>query len=97
MLTTRVAQGSKNGAVPAQEEASGALGSLARGHPPNQDAVRAAGAIARLISLVTSGTPAVRVQLPWHQISSLCADCVFNPSSTLNPNPPFHSPRKIIL
>ncbi|KAK9901239.1 hypothetical protein WJX75_001832 [Coccomyxa subellipsoidea] len=58
-------KGSKNGAVPAQEEASGALGSLARGHPPNQDAVRAAGAIARLISLVTSGTPAVRGQAAW--------------------------------
>ncbi|CAL8471015.1 g10557 [Coccomyxa elongata] len=49
----------------AQEEAAGALGALARGHTANQDAVLAAGAITPLLTLVSTGTPAVRAQAAW--------------------------------
>ena len=49
-------------AAGAQEEAAGALGALARDHAANQAAALAAGAIKPLLSLVSTGTPAVRVQ-----------------------------------
>lgn len=54
-------QGVKKEAVPAQEEAAGALGSLARGNALNQEAICVAGGITRLLALMTSATPAVRV------------------------------------
>ncbi len=63
MSCSGIGQVSKTGPAPAQEEAAGALGSLVRGHTANQEAVRAAGAIARLISLVTTSAPAVRVRM----------------------------------
>ncbi|BDA45386.1 probable importin subunit alpha-1b at C-terminar half [Coccomyxa sp. Obi] len=58
-------KGVKNVAVLAQEEAAGALSALARSHTENQEAVRTAGAIKPLLSLVASSTPAVRGQAAW--------------------------------